>query len=177
MNYIDIIIAIPLLWGLYKGFTKGIILEAATLIALGLAIWGAVKFHDFVTVWMRESLNWTSKYMPVISFALIFIGVLILVFAIAKLLEKIIKAVALGFLNKLAGGVFGILKFGLILSVVIFLLNAIEKNYSFIPPDIKNKSVLYEPVGKIAPLIIPGLKDSKLNKTSLKQSIQEAIGQ
>ncbi len=177
MNYIDIIIAIPLLWGLYKGFTKGIILEAATLIALGLAIWGAVKFHDFVTVWMRESLNWTSKYMPVISFALIFIGVLVLVFAIAKLLEKIIKAVALGFLNKLAGGVFGILKFGLILSVVIFLLNAIEKNYSFIPPDIKNKSVLYEPVGKIAPLIIPGLKDSKLNKTSLKQSIQEAIGQ
>lgn len=177
MNYIDIIIAIPLLWGLYKGFTKGIILEAATLIALGLAIWGAVKFHDFVTVWMRESLNWTSKYMPVISFALIFIGVLVLVFAIAKLLEKIIKAVALGFLNKLAGGVFGILKFGLILSVVIFLLNAIEKNYSFIPPDIKNKSVLYEPVGKIAPLIIPGLKDSKLNKKSLKQSIQEAIGQ
>lgn len=177
MNYIDIIIAIPLLWGLYKGFTKGIILEAATLIALWLAIWGAVKFHDFVTVWMRESLNWTSKYMPVISFALIFIGVLILVFAIAKLLEKIIKAVALGFLNKLAGGIFGILKFGLILSVVIFLLNAIEKNYSFIPPDIKNKSVLYEPVGKIAPLIIPGLKDSKLNKTSLKQSIQEAIGQ
>ena len=177
MNYIDIIIAIPLLWGLYKGFTKGIILEAATLIALGLAIWGAVKFHDFVTVWMRESLNWTSKYMPVISFALIFIGVLVLVFAIAKLLEKIIKAVALGFLNKLAGGIFGILKFGLILSVVIFLLNAIEKNYSFIPPDIKNKSVLYEPVGKIAPLIIPGLKDSKLNKTSLKQSIQEAIGQ
>lgn len=177
MNYIDIIIAIPLLWGLYKGFTKGIILEAATLIALGLAVWGAVKFHDFVTVWMRESLNWTSKYMPVISFALIFIGVLVLVFAIAKLLEKIIKAVALGFLNKLAGGVFGILKFGLILSVVIFLLNAIEKNYSFIPPDIKNKSVLYEPVGKIAPLIIPGLKDSKLNKTSLKQSIQEAIGQ
>lgn len=177
MNYIDIIIAIPLLWGLYKGFTKGIILEAATLIALGLAIWGAVKFHDFVTVWMRESLNWTSKYMPVISFALIFIGVLVLVFAIAKLLEKIIKAVALGFLNKLAGGVFGILKFGLILSVIIFLLNAIEKNYSFIPPDIKNKSVLYEPVGKIAPLIIPGLKDSKLNKTSLKQSIQEAIGQ
>ncbi len=177
MNYIDIIIAIPLLWGLYKGFTKGIILEAATLIALGLAIWGAVKFHDFVTVWMRESLNWTSKYMPVISFALIFIGVLVLVFAIAKLLEKIIKAVALGFLNKLAGGVFGILKFGLILSVIIFLLNAIEKNYSFIPPDVKNKSVLYEPVGKIAPLIIPGLKDSKLNKTSLKQSIQEAIGQ
>lgn len=176
MNYIDIIIAIPLLWGLYKGFTKGIILEAATLIALGLAIWGAVKFHDFVTVWMRESLNWTSKYMPVISFALIFIGVLVLVFAIAKLLEKIIKAVALGFLNKLAGGVFGILKFGLILSVIIFLLNAIEKNYSFIPPDVKNKSVLYEPVGKIAPLIIPGLKDSKLNKTSLKQSIQEAIG-
>lgn len=176
MNYIDIIIAIPLLWGLYKGFTKGIILEAAALIALGLAIWGAVKFHDFVTVWMRESLHWTYKYVPIVSFALIFIGVLIFVFTIAKLLERIVKAVSLGFLNKLAGGVFGILKFGLILSVIIFLLNAVERNYSFIPPDVKNKSLLYKPVGEIAPLIIPGLKESKINRTTLKQAIQEKIG-
>ena len=80
MNYVDIILIIPLLWGLYKGFSKGLIIEAATLIAFGLAVWGAIKFHDFLSVWMKDSLGWASKYLPLISFAVIFIGVLLIVF-------------------------------------------------------------------------------------------------
>ena len=75
-----------------------------------------------------------------------------------------VKAVALGFVNKLAGGIFGMLKFGLILSVIIFVLNAIEKNIHIIPSEMKQKSLLYEPVGKIAPIIIPGLRESKLGE-------------
>ena len=163
MNYIDIILAIPLLWGLYKGFTKGFIIEAASLIALGLAIWGGIKFHNLISEWMTHTLGWTSKYLPVISFAIIFIGILVLIFSLAKLLEKIIKAIALGFVNKLAGAVFGMLKFGLILSIIIFVLNAAEKTFPIVPPEIKKSSLLYEPVGKIAPIIIPGLNESKLN--------------
>ena len=164
MNYIDIIIIIPLLWGLYKGFSKGLIIEAATLIAFGLAVWGGVKFHDFLSVWMHDSLSWTSKYLPIISFAVIFIGVLLVVFGVAKLVQRFVKAVSLGFLNKLAGAIFGMLKFGLILSVLIFVLNAIEKTVQVIPAETKKSSLLYEPVGKIAPMIIPGLKESKLNE-------------
>ena len=128
MNFIDIILCVPLLWGLYKGFTKGLIIEAASIIALGLAIWGGVKFSDFLTGYIHAHLGWNTKYLPVISFAVIFLGILLLVYAIAKLIEKLVKAVSLGFVNKLAGGIFGMLKFGLILSVLIFVLNAIEKN-------------------------------------------------
>lgn len=168
MNYIDIIIAIPLLWGLYKGFSKGLILEAASLIALGLAIWGGIKFSDFLSEWLKNNMEWTSRYLPVISFAIIFIGILVLVFAMAKLLEKVVKAVSLGFLNKLSGAAFGILKFGLILSVLIFVLNAIEKSIPLIPAGAKDASLLYGPVGKIAPIIIPGLNESKINGMVLK---------
>ncbi len=164
MNYVDIILIVPLLWGLYKGFTKGLIIEAASIIALGLAIWGGIKFSDFLTGYIHEHLSWNTKYLPIVSFAIIFLGVLILVYAIAKLVERLAKAVALGFINKLAGGIFGMLKFGLILSVIIFVLNAIEKNIQLIPSEVKQKSLLYEPVGKIAPVIIPGLKGSKLNQ-------------
>src|SRR6185503_1936293 len=131
MNYADIIIIIPLLWGLYKGFSKGLIIEAATLIAFGLATWGGVKFHNFLSVWMHDSLGWTSKYLPVISFAVIFIGVLLIVFGIAKLVQRFVKAVSLGFINKLAGAIFGMLKFGLILSMLIFFVEAINKSVSF----------------------------------------------
>lgn len=164
MNYIDIILIVPLLWGLYKGFTKGLIIEAASIIALGLAVWGGIKFSDFLTVYMQEHFDWKTKYLPVVSFSVLFLGILIGVYAIAKLLEKVVKAVALGFVNKLAGGLFGMLKFGLIMSILIFVLNAIEKSVPFIPAGIKKESLLYEPVGKIAPLVIPGLKESKLNQ-------------
>lgn len=164
MNYIDIILIIPLLWGLYKGFTKGLIIEAASIIALGLAIWGGIKFSDFLTGYIHEHFSWNTKYLPVVSFAIIFLGILILVYAIAKLIERLVKAVSLGFVNKLAGGIFGMLKFGLILSVIIFVLNAIERSVHVIPSEIKQKSLLYEPVGKIAPVIIPGLRESKLGE-------------
>ncbi len=168
MNYIDIILIVPLLWGLYKGFSKGLIIEAASIIALGLAIWGGIKFTDFLTGYIQTHFSWNTKYLPVVSFALIFLGVLFGVYAIAKLIERLVKAVSLGFVNKLAGGIFGIVKFGLILSVFIFVLNAIEKNIRLIPSETKQRSLLYEPVGKIAPLIIPGLRESKLGEMMVK---------
>lgn len=162
MNYVDIILIIPLLWGLYKGFSKGLIIEAATLIAFGLAVWGGIKFHDLVSVWMKDSMGWTSKYLPLLAFALIFIGVLLCVFGVAKLVEKFVKAIALGFLNKLGGAVFGILKYGLLLSMLIFFLEAVNKTVSFFPEETKKNSLLYGPVQKIAPMVIPGLDQSKL---------------
>jgi membrane protein required for colicin V production len=164
MNYVDIILIIPLLWGLYKGFTKGLIIEAATLIAFGLAVWGSIKFHNFLSEWMHDSMGWESKYLPLVSFAVIFIGVLLIILGIAKLLEKIVRAVSLGFINKLGGAVFGMLKFGLLLSMIIFFLEAINKSVSFIPAETKSSSLLYGHVQKIAPLVIPGLNESKLNK-------------
>ncbi|MBI4930581.1 MAG: CvpA family protein [Bacteroidetes bacterium] len=164
MNYVDIILIIPLLWGLYKGFSKGLIIEAATLIAFGLAVWGAIKFHDFLSMWMKDSLDWTSKYLPLISFAAIFIGVLLIVFGVAKLLERFVKAVSLGFVNKLGGAIFGMLKFGLLMSMIIFFMEAINKTVSFIPDETKNNSLLYPYVQKIAPFVIPGLNESRLNK-------------
>lgn len=166
MNYVDIILIIPLLWGLYKGFSKGLIIEAATLIAFGLAVWGAIKFHDFLSAWMNDSMGWHSQYLPLAAFAFIFIGVLLFVFGVAKLLEKFVKAIALGLVNKLSGAVFGMLKFGLLLSMILFFLEAINKTVSFIPDETKEKSLLYEPVRKIAPLVIPALNGSSLNNMS-----------
>jgi len=164
MNWVDLLLIIPLLWGLYKGFSKGFIIEAATLIAFVLAIWGAVKFHDFLSSWMADSLGWTSKYLPVISFAVIFIGVILIVIGIAKLAEKFVKAVSLGFLNKLGGAIFGMLKFGLLMSMIIFFLDAINKTVAVMPDETKRNSLLYSHVQKIAPTVIPGLNESALNK-------------
>ncbi len=162
MNWLDIILAIPLLWGLYKGLSKGLIIEAASVVAFVLAVWIAVKFHNFLSGWMEASMGWKNAYLPVISFAILFLGVLLAVYGVAKLAERFVKAASLNFLNKLGGGIFGALKFGLLMSLLLFVLGAVEKNVQVIPPETKNNSLLYSPVRKIAPAIIPGLTESRL---------------
>ena len=174
MNYIDIILCIPLVWGLYKGFTKGLIVEAASLVAFGLGVWGGMHFSDFIAKKISASFDWTSPYLPIISFALTFLLIVIVVYFIAKLIQRMIEGMALGAINKVGGAIFGSLKFALVMSVVIFVLNAIEKSYPVISLKAKEGSLLYQPIGKIAPILIPTLNDSKIGEMIPKKA--EAIG-
>ena len=174
MNYFDIIIIIPLIWGTYKGFKKGIIIEVASFIALGLGIWGGMKFSTISAKYLSQAFDIAENVMPLISFAAPFIVIVIVVFTLAKMLQKIVSMVALGFLNKSAGALFGMLKFSLILSVIINFTNLINKHLPFIEPDIKNTSLLYEPIGKVAPIIIPGIKEISQDST-MSNTIQQKV--
>lgn len=163
MNYFDIIIIIPLLWGAFKGFKKGLIIEVASLVALFLGVWGGVKFSSVSAKYLSEMFDISEKIMPLISFAVTFILIVIAVFALAKLLQKFIKMVALGLVNKITGAIFGLLKFALIISVILNLVNNVNAEVNFIAPEMKSSSLLYEPVSKIALILIPGLSDISLN--------------
>ena len=163
MNWIDIFICIPLVWGLYKGFSKGLVIELASLAAFFIGIWGAIHFSDFVSG-LLQGWGLTSKYLPVISFCLIFLGIIIAIYAFGKFIDKTIKAASLNIINKITGAVFGGLKFALMLSVLFFVLDAFEKSYSVDASKVKEESLVYKPVAQIALYIIPGLKDSKVGE-------------
>jgi membrane protein required for colicin V production len=162
MNYVDILLCIPLVWGLYKGFTKGLIIEAATLVAFSLGVWGGIHFSDYVASKIRESFGWESPYLPIVSFALTFLVIIILVYFIAKMVQRMADGMALSAINKIGGAVFGALKFALIMSVFIFMIDAVEESYPMISFKTKEESLLYRPVGKIAPTLIPALNKSKV---------------
>jgi membrane protein required for colicin V production len=164
MNSIDIIICIPLIWGLYKGFTKGLIVEAATFVAFGLGVWGGIHFSDLVAKKISEYFNWNSVYLPIISFAFTFLAIIILVYFIAKLVQRLAEGMALGIFNKTGGAIFGVLKFAMIMSVIIFMMDAIEKSYPIISFKTKEGSVLYKPLGKVAPMLIPSLSKSRIGE-------------
>lgn len=162
MNYIDILLCIPLIWGLYKGFTKGLVIEAATLVAFSLGVWCGITFSDYIAEKMTEHFDWHSPYLPIISFAFVFLLIIAFVFLVAKMIQKMVDGVALSAINKIGGAVFGALKFALMMSVVIFMIDAIEESYPMISFKTKEESLLYRPVGKIAPTLIPALDKSKV---------------
>ena len=159
MNYIDIILVIPVVWGLYKGIKKGLIIELASLIALIFGIYGGIKFSGFVSEHIQNLFNVSSKILPIISFAVTFLIIVILIYSLGKLLEKIVKIVALGIINRIAGGIFGVLKVTLIISFILTFINTINERIHFIDEKTKTNSLLYEPVLSVSSFIIPKLKD------------------
>ena len=162
MNYLDILLCIPLVWGLYKGFTKGLIVEAATLVAFGLGVWGGIHFSDYIAHKISGWFNWQSPYLPVVSFAVTFLAIIIIVYFIAKLVQRMVEGMALSVINKIGGAVFGALKFAIVMSVIIFMIDALEESYPMISFKTKEESLLYKPIGKIAPMLIPSLNKSKV---------------
>jgi membrane protein required for colicin V production len=164
MNYLDILLCIPLVWGLYKGFTKGLIIEAATMVAFGLGVWGGINFSNYIAVKISSGFGWHSPYLPIVSFAVTFLGIIILVYFIAKLVQRLVEGMALSAINKIGGAIFGTLKFAMVMSVVIFMIDALEESYPMISFKTKQESLLYKPIGLIAPTLIPTLNKEKMAK-------------
>ena len=159
MNFFDLIIIIPLIWGGFKGYKKGLIIELASLVALGLGIWGGLKFSSLTASYLGGVFNISEQLMPLISFAITFILIVVAVFALAKLLQKVVKMVALSLVNRIAGIAFGALKFALIISVILTIFDGVNSKIEMVTPEMKESSLLYHPISILAPTIIPGFKE------------------
>lgn len=157
MNWLDIVFTIPLLWFMYKGFRNGLIIELASLAALALGIFVALHFSFYAEDYLRENFEIADNYLYIISFAITFIIVAVLVYLVGKIIHKLVNIIALGLLNRLAGGIFGLLKTVLVLSVILYFLNSFDQNSNILKPDVKEKSLLYEPIESLVPMIIPRL--------------------
>ncbi|MCL1851315.1 MAG: CvpA family protein [Bacteroidetes bacterium] len=150
MSYLDIIVIIPALWFGYKGFTHGLIRELASLAALILGIYAAFVFTDFVEKWINNPAIPKEVY-----FAITFLIVLIAVYLLGRLVEKIIKLVIPEFVNNLLGGLFGIAKVLVIFSAVFYLINSIDSKHAILTEKAVEKSFTY----KYIEPIVPALKD------------------
>jgi membrane protein required for colicin V production len=169
MNYFDIIFLIIFLWSAYRGITKGFVVMAASLAALILGIWGAIRFSNFTYVLLSKNFELKTQYLSLIAFALTFVVIVILVHLFGRLIEKLLKAISLNFLNRIAGLFFGIIKTAFILSVILVLINAIDKKLPIIPEEHKSNSLLYEPLSKLVPAIFPYLKFEQIKKNILPE--------
>lgn len=153
MNTIDIIIAILLIIGFVRGVFKGLFVEIASLLSLVLGIYVATHFSYFVGNYLSKSVTWDERYIKLASFAITFLIVVLGISLLGKLFTKVADAAALGLLNKILGGAFGALKYALIASVILLLLEKVNTVLPIIPAEQKEKSILYQPLKKIAPFL------------------------
>lgn len=159
-NWIDVIVIILLLWALIKGYRKGFIIELASLLALVLGIFGAIKFADFTAAYLSENVNLPEDYTPLIAFALTFIVIVIGVHFLARLIQGFVKMIALNFFNRIAGAIFSACKTLLILSFVLFFVESIDQSTQVIPRNVKKNSFFYYPLSGAAFDLMPKITNS-----------------
>ena len=155
MNYIDIVLGLLLAFSAISGFRKGLIVELASLAALILGIWGAIEFSDVTSEFLIENFNMNSDHLNIISFVVTFVVIVILVHIVGSVVNKLVETVMLGFVNKLAGLVFGILKSALILSIILVVFDKIDEDVEILSNEAKAESRLYGPIRNLAPSIFP----------------------
>ncbi len=143
MNWLDIIILIPLLLFAFRGLKNGIIMEIFTLIALILGIWGALEFSFITEAYLIEQFQWDNKYLGVIALVITFVLVVVGVYLVGKVIQKLFQAVALGMLDKLLGFLFGVMKGLLILTLIVHIYNGFDKKSQLIHEEVKEASFCY----------------------------------
>lgn len=159
MNYFDIILLVPIIWGAYKGFTKGLIIELSSLIGLILGLYLGVNFSEYAANLLKEHTTLDEQYLPIVSFGVTFAGVIIAVFLLAKILEKIVNFIALKLINKIAGACFGIIKYALIFSALLFVFDMLDNQFHIVPKEQKSQSKLYSIIQPLVPTIVPQIKE------------------
>ena len=167
MNVLDLIIGIILVLFAITGLRKGLIIEAFYLASFLFGAYGAMHFSDAVADWMSDFLNVNEDYLTIISFIVTFIIVLILVRLLGRVISRLLEAISLGFVDKIGGFIFGVLKGALLVSVIIMIMNVFGAS-DLINNDLRESSKLYTLTESIANTIYD-------NREDLEDKVENAL--
>ena len=154
MNYIDIIILTVLLAGSVVGASKGIFRQLGSLGGFLIGIIGARLFAAEFSLWLRSVVDLSATTAEIASYVLVFLIVYLSVFALARLLQRITQGVALGWIDRLIGGVFGAAKYILLLSVLANLLALVDTDGVLLKRKDTRESKFYAWTLDFAPMLL-----------------------
>ena len=177
MNWLDIAIIIIVGLSLFKGFSKGLIHQAAFFVAilLGIAVSGVVA--DWLGGALSFLLKLSDKMANSVAIALSFLLILGAVYLASKIITKILNATPLGIFNKLLGALVGGLMSLAILGYIFVFVDSVfipaatltkklsstlesttrpkgEREAPKEEKDIRKESALYYPVKNFVPTIL-----------------------
>ncbi len=171
MSFLDIILGLLLLYGLWKGLKNGLFVELASLVALIAGIYGAIHFSYYAGDYLSQNMEWNERYINIAAFVITFIVIVFAVQLAGRFLTKIANFAMLGLLNKIAGGIFGVVKVAVILGALLIFFERVNDSADVVEDQTMQESVLYEPIKEIGAFIFS--KVLKEEKTNPKGEIQK----
>jgi membrane protein required for colicin V production len=153
VNILDIILGLFLVYGLYKGLKNGLFVEIASLAAIIIGLYGAIKFSYLTGSYLSQNMDWDETYIKLTAFIITFLAIVILVNMAGKILTRIADFAMLGLLNKIAGGLFGVLKTAVILGTLLYFFESAIPSLDPFKNNMVKESLLYTPIRDIGSLV------------------------
>ena len=109
--------------------------------------------------WIAQYISVSEQALKLISFAVILVGVSLGLSAIGKLIESLLGAIMLGWVNKLLGLVFALAKTVLLLALVSMLFESVTGTFNITQPAVVSDSALYPYLKEISDTVFPFIKN------------------
>ena len=169
---IDIIFALVVVLALFKGYSRGLIIGLFSFLSIIIGLAAALKLSAAVAVYIGNAVKVSEEWLPLLSFALVFIVVVLLVRLGAKAIQKSFQVAMLGWLDRLGGIVFFVSIYVLVFSVLLFY----GEQMKLIPEKTINESVTFAHIQPLAPRVIEGLAAVIPLFKNIFQQLQEFFG-
>ena len=160
MIWLDIVFLVPLLWGAYSGFKKGLIAQLLGLTSLFAGVWLGVNYQEMVSPFLIEKVQ--EKYLSISCFIVLFFSVIILGAITTKIMEKFANFIQLKLINKLVGLILGVLKISSFLVIAVSIIQTWDSQSIMIDQSTKENSLFFPVFNNIGNSILPNLNHNNL---------------
>ncbi|HMH22590.1 MAG TPA: CvpA family protein [Puia sp.] len=149
---IDILFLLIMLMAVFSGLRRGLILAVFSGLGFVVGLAAAIKLSATVAAWLKDSMNVSVRWLPVLAFAGVFVLVVLLVRWGGRLLEAAIDLAMMGWINKLGGVLLYAALYSIVLSVLLFYAVQVK----IIPVHTISSSVTYPFIRPWGPVVIDG---------------------
>ena len=117
---LDILFLLLMLYAVFRGLTKGLILGLFSMVTVFIGIAAALKLSSGVAIYLQGRSGSLDRWLPILSFIIVFLAVILLVKVGARIIEKAIQLAMLGWLNRIGGMILFVLLYSFMFSVFLF---------------------------------------------------------
>ena len=150
---IDIAFVLVIILAIFKGIKKGLILGIFSLLAFVIGLAAALKLSVVVAAYLKDNAGSFTKWLPLISFMLVFIAVVLLVGLVARVIKKTMQFAMLGLLDSVGGIILYVTIYTIIFSIFLFFADKLF----LIKPATVHDSKIYTYVAPWGPKVIDNL--------------------
>jgi membrane protein required for colicin V production len=123
MNSFDVVVAIILGFCLIRGIFRGLVKEMASIIGVLAGFYAAYTYYPEMAGLLSRWIS-NTVYLNITSFMVIFCLILIIISIMGVVLKYLMSIAHLGWVDRVSGAGFGILKGVLIASIMLVTLTA-----------------------------------------------------
>lgn len=174
MNLLDIIIIVTMIFLIVRGIFRGFFRETGSLTGVVLGIWFANLYQPEMTGFLKAYLP-SGKYLPLISFALIFCLILIVCNLLGWAMKLILQKFFFGWADRMFGACLAVLKGVIITYLVIVLLTFFVPSKTPLIAESKLAPLIISSYQSIAGVISPGSYRNLRKKFLLKKKGIEKV--